>query len=79
MRNSLIEVNPTFRTKGYEPQSLKIENYSEIELQVQTDVLNEVIRLTDGQAFDQGIGNVKNFSVAEILDGHGMSLVGRSF
>jgi organic radical activating enzyme len=56
MRNSLIEVNPTFRTKGYEPQSLKIENYSEIELQVQTDVLNEVIRLTDGQAFDQGEG-----------------------
>jgi uncharacterized Fe-S cluster-containing radical SAM superfamily protein len=40
MRNDLIEIEPTFRTKGYEPQSLKIANYSKMELDVQTSILN---------------------------------------
>jgi MoaA/NifB/PqqE/SkfB family radical SAM enzyme len=52
-KNSLIEVNPKTRIKGYEPKSLKIENYSDIELQVQRDVLADVMQLTAGQSCDQ--------------------------
>jgi uncharacterized Fe-S cluster-containing radical SAM superfamily protein len=52
VRNTIIEVAPTFRTKGYEPQSLKVENYSETELRVQKEVLNHVLLVVDDTPVD---------------------------